>query len=100
MEVYYKALHNLVPYSVNNVKVVYYRIMNVMVIQLVSILNYMVNLYPKTNSEDITFSDEYFYETQWEKHSFAYRPKICIEPFFTDYFPGTQRWKMSLKLAC
>ena len=25
--------------------------------------------------------------------------RIAVSLFFTDYFPGTQRWKMSLKLA-
>ena len=98
-EVYYKALGNLVPYSVNNVKVVYYgnnessghaagidlKLYGEFVPGTDSWLSLsLMNTSMKLNGKSIPLPTDQRY---------------AINLFFTDYFPGTDRWKMSLKLA-
>lgn len=98
-EAYYKALGNLVPYSVNNVKVVYYgsnessghaagidlKLYGEFVPGTDSWLSLsLMNTNMKLNGKSIPLPTDQRY---------------AINLFFTDYFPGTDRWKMSLKLA-
>lgn len=98
-EAYYKALGNLVPYSVNNVKVVYYgsnessghaagidlKLYGEFVPGTDSWLSLsLMNTSMKLNGKSIPLPTDQRY---------------VINLFFTDYFPGTDRWKMSLKLA-
>lgn len=98
-EAYYKALSNLVPYSVNNVKVVYYgsnessghaagidlKLYGEFVPGTDSWLSLsLMNTSMKLNGKSIPLPTDQRY---------------AINMFFTDYFPGTDRWKMSLKLA-
>lgn len=98
-EAYYKALGNLVPYSVNNVKVVYYgsnessghaagidlKLYGEFVPGTDSWLSLsLMNTSMKLNGKSIPLPTD---------------QKYAINMFFTDYFPGTDRWKMSLKLA-
>lgn len=98
-ETYYKALGNLVPYSVNNVKVVYYgsnessghaagidlKLYGEFVPGTDSWLSLsLMNTSMKLNGKSIPLPTDQRY---------------AINLFFTDYFPGTDRWKMSLKLA-
>lgn len=98
-EAYYKALGNLVPYSVNNVKVVYYgsnessghaagidlKLYGEFVPGADSWLSLsLMNTSMKLNGKSIPLPTDQRY---------------AINLFFTDYFPGTDRWKMSLKLA-
>lgn len=98
-EAYYKALGNLVPYSVNNVKVVYYgsnessghaagidlKLYGEFVPGTDSWLSLsLMNTSMKLNGNSIPLPTDQRY---------------AINMFFTDYFPGTDRWKMSLKLA-
>ncbi|WP_294771655.1 TonB-dependent receptor [Prevotella sp.] len=98
-EAYYKALGNLVPYSVNNVKVVYYgsnessghaagidlKLYGEFVPGTDSWLSLsLMNTSMKLNGKSIPLPTDQRY---------------AINMFFTDYFPGTDRWKMSLKLA-
>lgn len=98
-EAYYKALGNLVPYSVNNVKVVYYgsnessghaagidlKLYGEFVPGTDSWLSLsLMNTSMKLNGKSIPLPTDQRY---------------AINLFFTDYFPGTDRWKMSLKLA-
>lgn len=98
-EAYYKALGNLVPYSVNNVKVVYYgsnessghaagidlKLYGEFVPGTDSWLSLsLMNTSIKLNGKSIPLPTDQRY---------------AINLFFTDYFPGTDRWKMSLKLA-
>lgn len=99
VEAYYKALGNLVPYSVNNVKVVYYgsnessghaagidlKLYGEFVPGTDSWLSLsLMNTSMKLNGKSIPLPTDQRY---------------AINLFFTDYFPGTDRWKMSLKLA-
>lgn len=98
-EAYYKALGNLVPYSVNNVKVVYYgdnmcsghaagldlKLFGEFVPGTDSWVSLsLMNTSMKLNSKSIPLPTDQRY---------------AVSMFFTDYFPGTTRWKMSLKLA-
>ena len=98
-EAYYKALGNLVPYSVNNVKVVYYgdnmcsghaagldlKLFGEFVPGTDSWVSLsLMNTSMKMNGKSIPLPTDQRY---------------AVNLFFTDYFPGTTRWKMSLKLA-
>lgn len=98
-EAYYKLLGNLVPYSVSNVKVVYYgdnmssghaagidvKLYGEFVPGTDSWLSFsLMNTSMKINGQSIPLPTDQRY---------------AINMFFTDYFPGTERWKMSLKLA-
>lgn len=98
-EAYYKALGNLVPYSVNNVKVVYYgdnmcsghaagldlKLFGEFVPGTDSWVSLsLMNTSMKLNGKSIPLPTDQRY---------------AVNLFFTDYFPDTTRWKMSLKLA-
>lgn len=98
-EAYYKALGNLVPYSVNNVKVIYYgdnmcsghaagldlKLFGEFVPGTDSWVSLsLMNTSMKLNGKSIPLPTDQRY---------------AVNMFFTDYFPGTTRWKMSLKLA-
>ncbi len=98
-EAYYKALGNLVPYSVNNVKVVYYgdnmssghaagidlKLYGEFVPGTDSWISLsLMNTSMKLNGKSIPLPTDQRYSVNF---------------FFTDYFPGTKRLKMSLKLA-
>ena len=98
-EAYYKALSNLVPYSVNNVKVVYYgdnmstghsagldlKLYGEFVPGTDSWISFsLMSTSMKLNGKSIPLPTDQRYSVNF---------------FFTDYFPGTKRWKMSLKLA-
>lgn len=98
-EAYYKALSNLVPYSVSNVKVVYYgdnmcnghaygldmKIFGEFVPGSDSWLSFsMMNAQMKLNGINMPLPTD---------------QRFGVNFFFTDFFPGTDRWKMSLKLA-
>ena len=98
-EAYYKALGNLIPYSVNNVKVVYYgenrasghaagidlKLYGEFVPGADSWLTFsLMNTQMKLNGKNVPLPTD---------------QRFAVNLFFTDYFPGTERWRMSLKLA-
>ncbi len=98
-EAYYKALSNLVPYSVSNVKVVYYghneasghaagldfKLYGEFVPGTDSWLSLsLMNTKMKLNGKSIPLPTDQRY---------------AVNLFFTDYFPGSKKWRMSLKLA-
>ncbi len=98
-EAYYKALGNLVPYSVNNVKVVYYGD-NMCSGHAAGIdLKLFGEFVPGTDSW-LTFS---IMSTKMNLNGTSTPlptdQRYGINLYFTDYFPGTDKWKMSLKLA-
>lgn len=98
-EAYYKALGNLVPYSVNNVKVVYYGDNRCSGHAAGLDLKLFGEFVPGTDSW-ISFS---VMDTKMNLNGISIPlptdQRYGINLFFTDYFPGTDRWKMSLKLA-
>ena len=98
-EAYYKLLSRLVPYSVSNVKVVYYgdnessghaagidlKLYGEFVEGTDSWISLsLMNTRMKLNGKSIPLPTD---------------QRISLNLFFTDYFPGTERWKMSLRLA-
>ncbi len=98
-EAYYKALHNLVPYNVNNVKVTYYGGNQCDGYAAGLDLKLYGEFVPGTDSW-VTFS---LMSTQ-QKMNGQWIPmptdqRYAINLHFTDYFPGTERWKMTLRLA-
>ena len=98
-EAYYKALSNLIPYNVQNLKITYYG-------ENLS-KGYATGIDLKLYGEFVPGTDS------WVTFSLmSTRQKIgetwvpmptdqrwAINLHFTDYFPGTDRWKMTLRLA-
>jgi len=99
-EAYYKALSNLIPYNVQNVKVTYYG-ENLCSGYTTGIdLKLFGEFVPGTDSW-LTFS---LMKTGQKMNGGDYFPlptdqRYAINFHFTDYFPGTERWKMTLRLA-
>ena len=98
-ELYYKLLGNVVPYSINNVKVVYYGSNEASGHAAGLDLKLFGEFVPGTDSW-VTLS---FMDTKMKlngvKVPMPTDQRYALNLFFTDYFPGTTRWKMSLKLA-
>lgn len=98
-EAYYKALGNLVPYSVNNVKVVYYGQNEANGHAMGIDLKLYGEFVPGTDSW-ITFS---LMDTKMRLNGKSIPlptdQRYAVNLSFTDYFPGSDRWRMSLKLA-
>ena len=98
-EAYYKILQNLIPYSVNNIKVVYYGD-NVC-------SGHAMGLDVKLYGEFVPGTDSWLslsvmdtgMKLNGKNMPLPTDQKWAANLFFTDYFPGTTRWKMSLKLA-
>ncbi|QUB47922.1 TonB-dependent receptor [Prevotella sp. oral taxon 475] len=98
-EVYYKAMNHLVPYSVNNVKVVYYG-------QNLS-RGHAAGVDLKLYGEFVPGTDSWINLSLMDTRMLLNGKTLplptdqryAVNLFFTDYFPGTDRWKMSLRLA-
>lgn len=102
-EAYYKKLSNLIPYNVDNVRVVYYggNIAN----------GYATGVDLKLYGEFVPGTDSWVSiglmktaekikgaNGEWSKY--VPRPtdqRLNLSVFFSDYFPGTDRWKVTLK---
>lgn len=99
VEAYYKALSDLVPYSINNVKVVYYgnnecsghaagldmKLYGEFVLGYDSWISLsLMDTNMKLNGKNIPLPTDQRY---------------AVSLYFTDFFPGTEKWKMFLKLA-
>lgn len=98
-EVYYKALSNVIPYNVDNVRIVYYG-SNVG-------SGYTTGIDLKLYGEFVEGTDSWvsfsLMKAQQKVNGKSFpQPtdqRYNINFFFSDYFPGTDRWKMVLK-AC
>ena len=98
-EAYYKALSNLVPYSVSNVKVVYYG-QN-------ECSGHAAGLDFKLYGEFVPGTDSWLslslMDTKMKLNGKSIPlptdQRYAVNLFFTDYFPGSKKWRMSLKLA-
>ena len=98
-EAYYKAMSNLIPYNVQNMKITYYG-------QNVS-KGYAAGIDLKLYGEFVPGTDSWLtfslmstrqkYNNEWVPMPTDQRWAINLH--FTDYFPGTERWKMTLRLA-
>ena len=98
-EAYYKALSNLIPYSVDNVRVVYYgRNMSKGYAAGID-LKLFGEFVPGTDSW-VTFSlmkTEEKLNGMWIPRPTDQRYNFSL--YFTDYFPGSERWRLILKAA-
>ena len=102
-EAYYKNLSNLIPYNVQNVKVTYYGE------NLCS--GYAAGLDLKLYGEFVPGTDSWLtfslmrtrqhFDSQSAANNFPLPTdqRFAVNLHFTDFFPGTERWKMTLKLA-
>ena len=98
-EAYYKLMDNLVPYNVQNMKVVYYGENKAKGHVFGLDLKLFGEFVPGTDSW-LTFS----IMSARQKINGVSVPmptdqRWGVNLHFTDYFPGTERWKMTLKLA-
>ena len=98
-EAYYKILSNLIPYSINNVKITYNGINECN--------GYIAGIDFKLYGEFVPGTDSWI-TFSLMKTGMKYRgstiplptdQRYAVNLFFTDYFPGTDRWRMSLRLA-
>lgn len=98
-EAYYKALSNIVPYSVSNVKVVYYG-QN-------ECSGHAAGLDFKLYGEFVPGTDSWLSLSLMDTRMnlggksipLPTDQRYAVNLFFTDYFPGSKKWRMSLKLA-
>lgn len=98
-EAYYKALSNLIPYNVQNVKVTYYGENLTSGYATGLDLKLFGEFVPGTDSW-ITFSlmrTQQKFNNTWV--SMPTDQRYAINFHFTDFFPGTDKWKMTLRLA-
>lgn len=96
-EAYYKALNNLIPYNVDNVRVVYYGG------NIAS--GYATGLDMKIYGEFVPGTDSWFscgimktaeqIDGVWMPRPTDQRLNIAM--LFSDYFPGSTKWKMTLR---
>lgn len=98
-EAYYKLLSNLIPYNVQNMKVIYYGENIASGHALGLDLKLYGEFVPGTDSW-LTFS---VMSTRQKINGVATPlptdQRWGVNFHFTDYFPGTERWKMTLRLA-
>ena len=98
-EVYYKALSNLIPYNVQNVKVTYYG-ENIC-------SGRAAGLDMKLYGEFVPGTDSWLTLSLMDTRQRLNGASIplptdqrwAVNMHFTDYFPGTDRWRMTLRLA-
>ena len=98
-EAYYKALSLLVPYSVDNVKVTYYGDQQA--------TGHATGLDLKLFGEFVPGTDSWLtlsvmntrMRLNGKSIPLPTDQRYALNLYFTDYFPGTTRWRMSLKLA-
>ena len=98
-ETYYKALSNLIPYNVQNLKITYYG-------ENLS-KGYATGIDLKLYGEFVPGTDSWLtfsLMSTRQKIGETWVPmptdqRWAINLHFTDYFPGTERWKMTLRLA-
>ena len=97
-EAYYKKLDDIIPYNVDNVRVVYYGENCAKGYAAGIDMKLFGEFVPGTDSW-ITFS---VMETKEKINGGEWLPRPTDQTFnmsihFTDYFPGTDRWKMTLR---
>lgn len=98
-EAYYKALSNIVPYTVDNVKIVYDASQQCS--------GHATGLDLKLYGEFVPGTDSWVslslmntkININGKSIPMPTDQRYALNLFFTDYFPGTTRWRMSLRLA-
>lgn len=99
VEAYYKALSRLIPYNINNLRVVYYgeNLAN----------GHAAGIDMKLFGEFVPGTDSWItvglMQTRQKFHGHSMPlptdQRYNISLFFTDYFPGSTRWRLTLKAA-
>ena len=98
-EAYYKRFHNIIPYNINNVKVTYYGE------NLCD--GYAAGMDFKLYGEFVPGTDSWLTFSLMKTRQTLYGVSLplptdqrySLNLHFTDYFPGTERWRMTLRLA-
>lgn len=98
-ELYYKLLNNLIPYSVNNMKVTYYGDNKAS--------GHAAGLDMKLYGEFVPGADSWLTlslmntKMNFNGHSMPLPTdqRYALHLFYTDYFPGSDRWLMTLRLT-
>ena len=98
-EAYYKALSNLIPYNVQNLKITY--------VGENLTKGYATGIDLKLYGEFVPGTDSWLtFSLMSTKQKFGETwvplptdQRWAVNLHFTDYFPGTERWKMTLRLA-
>ena len=98
-EAYYKRFHNLIPYNINNVQVTYYGE------NLCD--GYAAGMDFKLYGEFVPGTDSWLTFSLMKTRQTLYGVSLplptdqrySLNLHFTDYFPGTERWRMTLRLA-
>lgn len=98
-EAYYKALSNLVPYTVDNVKTVYDASQQCSGHAMGLDLKLYGEFVPGTDSWVSLSLMNTRININGKSIPLPTDQRYSLNLFFTDYFPGTDRWRMSLKLA-
>lgn len=98
-EAYYKALSNLVPYTVDNVKIVYDASQQCSGHAMGLDLKLYGEFVPGTDSWVSLSLMNTRININGKSIPLPTDQRYSLNLFFTDYFPGTERWRMSLKLA-
>ena len=96
-EVYYKALSNLIPYNIDNVRISYYGRNMANGYAMGLDMKLFGEFVPGTDSW-LTFSvmkTEEKINGKWLPRPTDQRYNLSL--YFTDYFPGSKKWKMNLK---
>lgn len=98
-EAYYKALSNIIPYTVDNVKIVYDASQQCSGHAMGLDLKLYGEFVPGTDSWVSLSLMNTRININGKSIPMPTDQRYALNLFFTDYFPGTTRWRMSLRLA-
>lgn len=98
-EAYYKALSNIIPYTVDNLKIVYDASQQCSGHAMGLDLKLYGEFVPGTDSWVSLSLMNTRININGKSIPMPTDQRYALNLFFTDYFPGTTRWRMSLRLA-
>lgn len=98
-EAYYKALSNIIPYTVDNVKIVYDASLQCSGHAMGLDLKLYGEFVPGTDSWVSLSLMNARININGKSIPMPTDQRYALNLYFTDYFPGTTRWRMSLRLA-
>ena len=98
-EAYYKALSNIIPYTVDNVKIVYDASLQCSGHAMGLDLKLYGEFVPGTDSWVSLSLMKTRININGKSIPMPTDQRYALNLYFTDYFPGTTRWRMSLRLA-
>lgn len=98
-EAYYKALFNIIPYTVDNVKIVYDASLQCSGHAMGLDLKLYGEFVPGTDSWVSLSLMNTRININGKSIPMPTDQRYALNLYFTDYFPGTTRWRMSLRLA-